>query len=184
MKNQGAGEELPAGFGYERAEQDFRSAARAEAEVSEREAAQLGMRSRSLADVAFEAMAKGDLIAVSAGTRIFTGHVAYAAGDLMTLEAGGSPVDVNLRGPVSIRVVERARSGGIGRREGPGSFRGRLLEYEGRPGTVEMGSILFSEPLRGTVRVAAQDHLLVEDQGGHEWFIPLPMVSYVAPLKE
>lgn len=62
--------------------QNFRGAARAEAEESEREAAQLAMRDRSLSDVAFEAMASGGLIAVTAGLWTFTGLVVYAAGDL------------------------------------------------------------------------------------------------------
>lgn len=169
---------------YEQAEENFRSTARLEAEESEREAAQLAMRTRSLEDVAFDAMTRGDLIAVTVGPRTFTGQVAYSAGDLMTLEAGGTLVDFNLGGPISIRLVERARSGGLSRREGPGSFRGRLLEYEGLGRTAELGSVLFSEPLRGTVKVAARDHVLFQDRAGQEWAVPLAMVSYVAGLRE
>ncbi len=142
------------------------------------------MRTRSLADVVFEAMARGDLIAITVGARTFSGQVTYASGDLVSIDGGGAPVDVNLEGPIAVRLVEKGRSGGMGRREGPGSFRGRLLEYEDRRSTVELGSILFAEPLRGTLKVAAQDHVLFEDQAGQEWAIPLAWVGYVRRLSD
>lgn len=75
---------------YEQAEQEFRSAARAEAEESQREAAQLAIRTRSLADVVLEAMARGDLVAVTVRSRTFTGRVSYAAGDLGLLSTSTS----------------------------------------------------------------------------------------------
>lgn len=168
---------------YARAEEEFRSATRAEAEASEREAAQLSMRTRSLADVAFDAMSRGDTLAVTAGGKTFTGRVGYAAGDLMTLETGTGRVDVNLAGGVAIRVMERARSGGRARPEGPGSFRGRLLEHEGVR-DVELWSTVLPDPIRGTVKVAARDHVVFRDREGREWFLPLSTVAYVARLSE
>ena len=173
--------EASSGNDYARAEEEFRAAARAEAEASEREAAQLAMRTRSLADVAFEAMSRGDTLAVAAGGKTFTGRVGYAAGDLMTLETGLGRIDVNLAGPVAIQVVERARSGGRARAEGPGGFRGRLLEHEGAR-EVEVWATGLAGPLRGKVKVAARDHVVFEDREGREWFLPLPTVGYVARL--
>lgn len=172
---------LPTGDRFEQAEQEFRSATRAEAEASEREAAQLSMRSRSLADVAFDAMSRGDTLAVTAGGKTFTGRVDYAAGDLMTLETSLGRIDVNLAGPVAIQVVERARSGGRARTAGPGSFRGRLLEHEGAR-EVEVWAAVLAGPLRGKVRVAARDHVVFEDREGREWVLPLAAVGYVARL--
>lgn len=169
---------------YRRAVEDFRSAAQLEAEEDERAAAQLAMRSRTLADVTFEAMSRGDQIAAGVGNRMFTGRVAYSAGDLMTLEVGGGTVDFNLQGPMRLRLVETARSGGGSRRDGPGSFRGRLLELETERGDVEVGSPLLPDGLRGTLQVTAQDHLVCRDAAGAEWFVPLNWIGYIARVKE
>ena len=169
--------------GLRRAEQDFQDVARLEAQEDERQAAQLALRSRYLADVAFEAMSRGDQIAAGAGDRMFTGRVVYSAGDLMTLEAGGATVDFNLQGPVRLRIVESARSGGGSRHDGPGSFRGRLLELETEPGDVEVGSPLLPDGLSGSILIAAQDHLVFQDAAGAEWFVPLSWIGYVARVK-
>lgn len=167
-----------------RASQDFRSAARLEAEEDERQAAQLAMRKRTLAEVAFDAMGRGDRVAAGLGDRTYAGRVVYSSGDLMTLETGGGTVDFNLQGPIRLRLVEAARSGGGSRREGPGSFRGRLLELEAERGDIEIGSPLFPDGLRGRMQIAAQDHLVLQDATGAEWFVPLSWIGYVARVKE
>lgn len=69
MKEADSHDRVYSDHNYEEAEQEFRSAARAEAEASGREAAQLAMRGRFLADVAFEAMSRGDVVAVTVGAR-------------------------------------------------------------------------------------------------------------------
>ncbi|MGH3452488.1 MAG: hypothetical protein ACRDQW_17665 [Haloechinothrix sp.] len=163
-----------------RAEQDLRSAVRLEAEEDERQAAQLARRKRSLADVAFEAMSRGDRVAAGLGARTFTGRVVYSTGSLMTLEADGATVDFNLEGPIQLRVIESARSGGGSRADGPGSFRGRLLELEVYPDEIEVGSPLYADGLRGKIQVTAQDHLLVTDAAGSDWYLPLAWIGYVA----
>jgi hypothetical protein len=177
-------EELSQEPGFRAAEQELRSSARLDAEEDERQAAQLAMRTRSLSEVAFEAMSRGDLIAAGLGDRMFTGRVVYSSGDLMTLEASGSTVDFNLQGPMQLRIIAPARSGGGGRQDGPGSFRGRLLELETERGELEVGSPVLPSGPRGTLQVAAQDHLVFRDAGGGEWFVPLTWVGYVARLKE
>lgn len=170
--------------GIRQAQQELRDAARLEAEEDERQAALLAARSRRMADVVFEAMSRGDQIAAGAGARTFTGRVVYSAGDLMTLEADGASVDFNLEGPLRVRIIERASSGGGSRSDGPGSFRGRLLELETVLGEVEIGSPLLPDGLRGTLRVAAQDHLVIRDSTGAEWFVPLSWIGYIARVKE
>lgn len=169
---------------FREAAQELRSASRLEAEEDERQAAQLTRRSRSLADIAFEAMSRGDRVAAGTGDRTFTGQVVYSSGDLMTLEVGRATVDFNLQGPVRLQIVEPARSGGGPRSDGPGSFRGRLLELEGHPGDIEVGSPLLPDGLRGKIQVAAQDHLVFRDAAGTEWFVPLNWIAYVARLTE
>lgn len=167
-----------------RAEQDLRSAVRLESEEDERQAAQLARRRRSLADVAFEAMSRGDRVAAAVGTRTFTGRVVFASGSLMTLEAEGATVDFNLDGPVRLRIVEAARAGGGPRTDGPGSFRGRLLELEGHHGEIEVGSPLYPDGSRGVVQVVAQDHLVLRDAAGSDWYLPLAWVGYVARVRK
>lgn len=167
---------------YRQAEQDFLSAARAEAEVSGREAAELSTRSRSLADVAFEAMSRGDQLAAGIGERDFHGTVVHAAGNLMTLDVSGMLVDFNLDGPVRIQIVERVTAGGRVRGTGPGSFRGRLLELESAGHDLELGSPLCPGALRGRLRVTGQDHVVFEDGSGRDWFVPLTWIGYIATL--
>jgi hypothetical protein len=163
------------------AEVEFLSEARLDQEQAERDAAALAMRTRELADVAFELMSRGDLVSVAVGDRSFTGKVIYAAGDLMTVQTAEPTVDFNLAAAVLISVTERAREGGVAPGEGPGSFRGRLMEWERAPEPVELG---LADParqvLKGDVRAAAEDHVVFVDTSGREWFVPSTSVAYLA----
>lgn len=174
-------EELERDPELEQAEADFLSTARLEEEQAEREAAQLGMRTRELADVARELMSRGDLVSVRVGERVFTGRVIYAAGDLMTVQTADPTVDFNLAAPLLISVTERARSGGMPAGEGPGSFRGRLMEWERTPEPLELGLVDPARgALKGQIRVAAKDHIAFVDTTGREWFVPSASVGYLA----
>lgn len=179
MPMQSGRDDLEPDSSLRHAEAEFLSAARLEAEEAGREAARLQMRSRHLGDVVRELMTRGDLVTVTVGDRSFTGRVLQAAGDLMTLLTADDVVDVNLPLASVIAILERARAGGRSRTEGPGSFRGRLLELEGVWG-VEVG-ILGSAPavLKATIKVAAQDHLLLVDAAGNERYVTTRWVGYV-----
>ena len=175
------GEELGRDPELERAEIEFLSASRLEAEQAEREAVQLGVRTRELVDVARELMSRGDLVSVTVGERVFTGRVIHAAGDLMTVQTAEPTIDFNLAAPLLISVTQRARAGGVAPGEGPGSFRGRLMEWERTREPVELGLVDPARgALKGQIRAAAQDHIAFVDTGGREWFVPSACVGYLA----
>lgn len=152
---------------------------RAEAEEGERLAARSALRKRALVDVAREAMARGDQVAVGVPGRRFTGVVAYAAGDLVILQTVGATVDVNLRAPAHLRVVDRAPAGGAATTDGPSSFKARLFEIEMAGLPVEIGCTTLAEPQPGTVRAVAVDHVIWHDRDDQEWFLPIAAITHV-----
>lgn len=152
---------------------------RAETEETERLAAQAGRRKRTLTDVARDLVARGDRVAVGVPGRLFTGVVTYAAGDLLVLQTAGGRVDVNLRAPAHLRVVERAPSGGAASGDGPSSFKARLFEIEMSGASVELGCTTVGQEQPGTIAAVAVDHLIWRDRDGQEWFLPLVAVTHV-----
>lgn len=152
---------------------------RAEAEDSERLAAQAARRGRSLADVARELMARGDTVTVAVPGRWFTGVIIHASGDLLTLRAAGGSVDVNLRAPAHLQVVQRARSGGLAGSDGASSFKARLFEIEMAGELVTLGCLTVGEEVRGRIAAVGVDHLVWQSGGGREWYLPLVAVTHV-----
>lgn len=158
---------------------------RADAEESERLAAQAARRKRTLGDVARELMARGDTVVAGVPNRRFTGTVLHAAGDLVTLRTASGSVDINLRAPAYLRVVERAQSGGRGVQDGPSSFKARLFEVEMSTDVVEIGCVNLGEEQPGRVIAVGVDHVVWHDTEGGEWFLPLSAITHVAhrPLR-
>lgn len=142
-----------------------RAELRAEAEEYEALAAKDLARSRTLRDVALSWCHRGDTVeAVSASGR-FVGRVVYAAGDLATMETATHVVDLWLRAPLAMRVVERARSGGRGTGRGASSFKARLAEHEASGVPVVVGTRVPPGELHGVLSAIAVDHLVLADQG-------------------
>lgn len=158
---------------------------RADAEEDERLAAQASRRKRTLTDVARELMTRGDTVVVGVHHRRFTGRVLHAAGDLVTLRTASGTVDVNLRAPALLRVVERAASGGRDAHDGPSSFKARLFEVEMADEIVEIGCVNLGEEQPGRIVAVAVDHVVWSDRDGGEWFLPLSTITHVAhrPLR-
>ena len=195
---------------WERLRAELRRQDRQEREENERWALQRMLQDRSLPDVVFELMGRGDQVTVEVpGGRRFTGRVTYAAGDLARVETPHLTVDFNLATPLALRVERRSRARGTGRSQGVLSFRARLKELERAgaaerlrllqhlrklgvakvgdmpvperlPAVLELGVALRPEPILGQVEAVAQDHVYYLEQGGAEWFLPLAVISYVA----
>jgi hypothetical protein len=156
---------------------------RRQAEEDEYAARKSALRKRSLDQVAYELLARGDTVSVLAGERRFRGVVAHAHGDLLTLVTPqGDQVHVNLEGPVVLQVAERAPEGGKGRdRFGPESFLARMRELELSELTVEIVAPSAGDPLTGRIEAAASDHLMMTDDTGAPTFVPLAWVAAVIP---
>jgi hypothetical protein len=152
---------------------------RLDAEEAEYDAAKLAARRRLLWEVAFDAMARGDLVAVSTFGRSITGTVAHARGDLATIETEAQSVDVNLRGPVSLVVVQYAYSPGHGRSSGAAGFEARLREYELTGEQVEIVAPLAGVVATGQIEAVAKDHVMVITLDEQTLFIPLAQIAFV-----
>ena len=150
---------------------------RLEAEAVEEDAVKHVLRRRTLADVAFELMNRGDQIGATGAGASFTGTISHTAGDLAILETPHSLVNVNLAGPVSLRVLKLAHEGGRGRSIGSPSYRSRMLELEISGESIEIVSS-SSDPIAGTITTVGVDHLVVVDRDRTEWFIPLSTVAF------
>jgi hypothetical protein len=159
--------------------QRFRDELRAEAAEYEELAAKDILRSRGLGDVALELLHRGDVVGVALGGRAFTGTVTYAAGDLLCLRTPSLDVDLSLRAPLALQVVERVRAGGQARGRGPGSFLGRLRELEMALTPVELWCPALDLELRGPIVAVADDHVVIEGSEGQRWFVAREAVACV-----
>src|SRR2546421_879295 len=152
----------------------IRSELRLEAEEAEREAALSAAMRRSLSDVARELMAHGDTVALDVGERTFTGAITGVASDLVTIEAAGTRVDVRLGSLASIRVVKRARTGGMrGAPRDSTGLRARLLELQLSGQEVEAGGTPAPRPVVGPLALAGEALLPVGAAAGPDDVLPV-----------
>lgn len=158
----------------------IRTEVRLEAEEAEREAAIAAALRRSVADVARELMAHGDTVALDIGGRIFVGRITGVGAELLTLDARPWRVDANLASLVRLRVLKRARAGGVrGAPELSVSLRARLLELQLSRHPVEVGMAGTDEPVVGPVALVGSDHIAVGDEVRPEWFLPLSALAFL-----
>lgn len=155
---------------------------REEAEEAERLAALAAARRRTLSDVAAELRSRGDRVAVRTGGRTITGVVVHAGGDFLSLETPTTVVEVHLRRPVVLSVVERAPSGGREPAGGAATFRGRLLELEMDDAEIDV-VVEGGDVLSGRLQVVGRDHLVLRSADGEETFVATASVDHVARLR-
>jgi len=149
------------------------------AEEDEYWAMKLARRAGSLAEVAYDAMSRGDRVEIWAGEIAFRGFIQHTRNDLLMLRTEAN-VDVNLGAPLVLRVVEpAARSGAAALPQGPMSFAARLAELE-QSDAVCAFIIPFSRAeVVGRVLIRARDHVIVGSGDGQEWFVPLNWLTAV-----
>lgn len=163
-----------------RALRDLRREHRLEQEDLE-EAVELAERaSRTLAEVALEFLYRGDSIRVAVGEGTWTGVVVHVGTGVMTLRTkAAAEIDVDYDGLTSMRIVERARSGGRSRTsKHPGELVARLRELENTGERVELGGRRL-EAVAGTVQVVARSHVEFRTGDGGAWILPLGEIDYV-----
>ncbi|MDH3303133.1 MAG: hypothetical protein OES24_21735 [Acidimicrobiia bacterium] len=150
-----------------------------EAEDVESETLKQVLRERTLSDVARESMARGDVIAASTPTLTVVGTISHARGDLAIVATGHALVSVNLAGPVTLRCVETASSGGTSSSGGSGSFKARLAEFEMTGELVGLVVATLPDMLVGRITVTAADHIVVRGAGSTEWFVRFADIAMV-----
>ena len=152
------------------------------AEEDEFAARKAALRKRDMAHVAYELLSRGDLVRVTVGDASISGVVSHARGTLATVTPSvGTPLHVNLAGPILIEIAERSTTrGSRPDRFGPETFIARLRELELNATPVEV--LLGSTPRRPTGRIeaVARDHLMLA--GETTQFVPLGTIGAVRSL--
>ncbi len=158
-----------------------------------RDAAEAWAHGRTLVDGLVDRMHRGDTLAFDVAGHTFTGPVTYVGADYARVETPGGPVDVRtmiavpfgrsarrrigIPAPLVVRVVARARSGGLRPEPQSPSLRARLYELEMDGAPVVVGSTLLPDEAQGTVAVAA-DHVTVTTPIT-ETMVPIPWIAYL-----
>jgi hypothetical protein len=155
---------------------------RADEEDLGRDAAEAWAHGRTLVDELVGRMHRGDTLAFDVAGHTFIGPVTYVGADYASVITAGGPVDVRtmtagIPAPLVVRVVARARSGGLRPEPASPSLRARLYELEMEGAPVVVGSTLLGDEVAGDLRVAA-DHVAVTTSIT-ETMVPIAWVAYV-----
>lgn len=150
-----------------------------EAEDVETDALKLALRKRSLTDAIVELMHRGDTVSLVTRQMTVTGAVTHCRGDLVIVTTPHATVSGNLAGPLAVRLVEQARSGGTSSAGGSGSFRSRLLELEMTGEAVGIVTPGTEDVVLGRIDVVGTDHIVLFGTAEAEWYVPLPTIALV-----
>lgn len=150
---------------------------RAEAEEVERQAHLGRLRTRSLADVARQAMHRGDRAVVEVAGRIITGHVSHTGTDYMVVEGDDEVVDIRLA--QAAIGFERSAHGGHSTSAGSTTMRARLAEYEQTGEPVRLVAPLIPMEVAGSLIVVARDHVTVRRSDGGDVHLPIDAIALV-----
>ncbi|HZI38594.1 MAG TPA: hypothetical protein VFF24_09835 [Acidimicrobiia bacterium] len=133
-------------------------------------------RAQTLADVAREAMHRGDRVTVEiAGMRLRHPVVAVGA-DYMVLDDDEGVVDVALAH--ATMTIDRRASGGVTGRPVATTLRARLAELEQAEAQVTVVTAGGGRE-EGSLELVAADHLVIDRAGGPRVYVPLGLVSLV-----
>ena len=141
----------------------------------ESDAEQLRRRARTLPEVLWEAMQRGDRVTTTVADQVFSGKLTAVRGDLAVLDGVDAVVAINL-GAVGAVSLERGEDGVVGDRT-HGSLRSYLGQLEVDGDTVRLIGDGFD--VVGRVVAVAVDHVLVAGTPGNDWVIPLPVLGGV-----
>lgn len=133
------------------------------------------LRARRMADVAREALHRGDRVAALLGAHPPTGTVAHVGEDYTTLHTPAGEADVVL-GAAPLAIVERSRSGGASG-GGPATLRARLTAHEDA-GRAVVATLITGRDVTGVVTAVARDHLLLGGPAG-DVAVPLTLLGVV-----
>lgn len=144
---------------------------------AERDAELLRKRRRTLTDVCFEWMSRGDLVTISTADHEFEGRLIVAVNDLAVMTTRTLEVAINI-GLIHFARSDRtaAFDGTTGQRT-VSSFRAELGRYEveGLPARIVGDSGSFD--LTGVIEASSDDHVLVRDVHRIEWAIARSQIA-------
>lgn len=155
---------------------------RQEAEMLEQDAASVELRRRRIADVAIEALSRGDIVTVIAGDRSIRGRLSYARSELASVETAVGRVDVHLAAGVILRIDERSTEGGRTPRVGSETLRARLFELELSGSAVEVWAPAHGIEVMGPITAVGKDHVIVQDQDDAEWIVLFVDIAWIRAI--
>jgi len=172
----------PGGYGDDPTGGELADVARAgarewqrEMAVWESDAEMLRLRQRSIANLLWEAMQRGDRVTVTAGSHTLTGTLAAVRGDLALLETPDLVAALNIAAVDTVQL-ERAVGGATGDRT-YGSLRAYLGMLEVEQAQVRV--IGRDVDVTGRMVVVAGDHMLLVSPGGAETAITITAIAAV-----
>lgn len=149
-----------------------------EAAEAEADTELLRQRRRSLIDVCFEWMSRGDLVTVAVGGSHFEGQFTTAVNDLLTIKTKTVEVSINLACVEFVRSDKRTHFAGTTGDRSSSSFRACLGRYEidGKPVRLVASDKAFDVTV--VLAASTDDHLLGTDTQGQEWVLPRNKVAF------
>ncbi len=147
-----------------------------ETATAEFETELLRKRRRSLIDVCFEWMSRGDLVTVSVVGSHFQGRLTAAVNDLLVVQTKTIEISVSLPQASHVRSDQRGTFEGTSGERSASSFRAQLgrCEIDGTP--VRLVGREFD--VTGIIDASTDDHALVRDSSGVEWALPRNGVGF------
>ena len=146
-----------------------RAELRAEAAAAEHDTELLRQRRRSLIDVCFEWMSRGDLVTVGVADRQFEGRLVAAVNDLIIVQTKTPQVAVNVDLIQYVRGDRRAEFEGTTGDRNVSSFRAGLGRHEVEQTPLHLIGRTPAIDIIGVIAASTDDHVLVRDAGGIEW---------------
>lgn len=146
-----------------------------ETEAAERDTELLRKRRRSLEQLCFEWMSRGDLVTIAAAGHTFKGQLTVVVNDLVVVTTKTIDVAVNIARAGLVRSDKRAVFTGTTGERSVSSFRAQLGRYEVDANPVR----LIGEPfdVAGVIEASTDDHVLLRDSLGAEWALPRTKIA-------
>jgi len=144
---------------------------RHEAEEVEHDAEHLRRRQRSVIDVCFEWMSRGDLVTIGVGDAEYQGRLEVAINDLVVLATS------TLRVAIDTAAIRFARSDRPNAFEGTSgdrsvaSFQAFLGSYEVDRQPVRLRDAAGSFDVTGIIQATTQDHVNLQGPEDKEWIL-------------
>jgi hypothetical protein len=148
----------------------------ADSAEAESDAELLRKRRRSLADVCFEWMGRGDLVTIAVAGSQFEGRLVAAVNDLLILQTATVEVVVNASTVGYARSDRRGEFEGTSGERGASSFRAQLGRHEVDGTVVRIVGDTFD--VTAVIVASSDDHVLLCDNQGVEWALPRHLISY------
>jgi hypothetical protein len=139
----------------------------------------LRRRRRSLVDVCFEWMSRGDRVTVAVAGTQFEGELIAVVNDLALLRTRTLDIGFNLNAVDFVRSNQRAAFTGTSGERTVSSFRALLGKFEVEELQARLVGRDKTFDLTGVIGASTEDHVIVVDGPGNEWALPRNRIAYV-----